>query len=140
MLRTVRLSHNASIPTRATAGSAGLDLYSAYDYEIPAAAATLCSTDIQLDIPDGCYGRIAPRSGLAYNHSLQIGAGVIDSDYRGNIKILIFNHGLEKFIVSKGDKIAQLILETILIPEVIECSSLKDTPRGNKGFGSSGLQ
>ncbi len=140
MLRVVRLTARAQLPTKATPLSAGVDLYSAVDYEIKPQGTQLCETNLQIKIPDGYYGRIAPRSGISIKYSLQIGAGVIDNDYRGEIKVFIFNHGQENFKIARGDRIAQLILEKILIPEIVECTSLDTTNRGTKGFGSSGLQ
>jgi dUTP pyrophosphatase len=85
------------------------------------------------------YGRIAGRSGLALNHSLTVGAGVIDQDYRGNIGILLFNHSLTDYVIKKGDRVAQLILERIAIYAVEEVLELSQTERDSAGFGSTGL-
>jgi len=71
--------------------------FSAYDYTIPALGKVLAKTDIQIALPDGCYGRVAPRSGLAHKHFIDVGAGVIDQDYRGNVGVILFNFGSEKF-------------------------------------------
>lgn len=136
-LLCVRVSDNAILPKRATAKSAGYDLCSAYDYKINANDQYLCDTDLQLAIPDGCYGRVAPRSGLACK-KITIGAGVIDSDYRGNVKILLQNWSNEEYQVRAGDRIAQLILEKISTPDVTEVESLQITSRGCGGFGSTG--
>jgi dUTP pyrophosphatase len=86
----------------------------------------------------GVYGRIAPRSGLAVKHGVQTGAGVIDPDYTGELKVILFNHGSEKFEIKKGDRIAQLILEKCETPLIDEVEEIKDTQRGTRGFGSSG--
>lgn len=75
-------------------------------------------------MPHGCYGRVAPRSGLAANHHIDIGAGVVDQDYRGNVGVVMFNHGAVPFVVKKGDRIAQLICEKIVYPEVEEVEVL----------------
>ncbi|KAM9645676.1 deoxyuridine 5'-triphosphate nucleotidohydrolase, mitochondrial isoform 1-T1 [Trichechus inunguis] len=137
-LRFARLSEHATAPTRGSARAAGYDLYSAYDYTIPPMEKALVKTDIQVALPSGCYGRVAPRSGLAAKHFIDVGAGVIDEDYRGNVGIVLFNFGKEKFEVKKGDRIAQLICERIFYPEIEEVQVLDDTKRGSGGFGSTG--
>ncbi|CAG2214482.1 unnamed protein product [Mytilus edulis] len=96
------------------------------------------TTDIQIALPEGCYGRVAPRSGLAAKHFIDVGAGVIDQDYRGNVGVIMFNFGEQEFVVNKGDRIAQLICERIYIPELEECENLNATERGDGGFGSTG--
>ncbi|KAI0980200.1 hypothetical protein GJ496_008512 [Pomphorhynchus laevis] len=138
-LRYCLLNPDASAPVRGSCKSAGLDLSSVERVIILAGQRALIDTGICVAIPDGYYGRIAPRSGLAVKHGIDIGAGVIDSDYRGQIKILLFNHGDTDYIVDVGSRIAQLICEKIAIPELLEVSSLDDTSRGSKGFGSSGI-
>ena len=90
-------------------------------------------------IPSGCYGRIAPRSGLAWKHSIDVGAGVVDEDYRGNVCVILFNLSDDDFCVQRGDRIAQLICERIAKTQLIECSQLDDTDRQDKGFGSTGV-
>lgn len=137
-LRFVRLSEHATAPTRGSARAAGYDLYSAYDYTIPSMEKALVKTDIQIAVPSGCYGRVAPRSGLAVKHFIDVGAGVIDEDYRGNVGVVLFNFGKEKFEVKKGDRIAQLICERILYPDLEEVQTLDNTERGSGGFGSTG--
>ncbi|XP_003471906.1 deoxyuridine 5'-triphosphate nucleotidohydrolase, mitochondrial isoform X2 [Cavia porcellus] len=137
-LRFVRLSEHATAPTRGSARAAGYDLYSAYDYTIPSMEKALVKTDIQIGLPSGCYGRVAPRSGLATKYFIDVGAGVIDEDYRGNVGVVLFNFGKEKFEVKKGDRIAQLICERIYYPEIEEVEGLDSTERGSGGFGSTG--
>ena len=137
-LSYVKLSPKGMAPKRSTPGSAGYDLHSAEDCAVMPGSSRLISTDIAIAIPSGHYGRIAPRSSLAINYCIDIGGGVIDSDYRGNVKILLFNHGEYHFAIRSGDRIAQLILERISAPEVIEVSSLDETSRGSGGFGSTG--
>jgi dUTP pyrophosphatase len=95
-------------------------------------------TDIAIQIPQGYYGRIAPRSGLALRHCIQINAGVVDQDYRGNIIVILYNAAIEPFLIKKGERIAQLILEKIDTPELIQVDRLDDTLRGADGFGSTG--
>ena len=138
VLRFAKLTENAYMPTRGSVQSAGLDLYSAYEHTIAPKAKQLCKTDIQIACPDGCYARVAPRSGLTHKHFIDVGAGVIDQDYRGNVGVILFNFGDEPFEVKKGDRIAQLILERIYIPTVKELASLDETERGAGGFGSTG--
>lgn len=138
LLRFAKLTPNAFSPTHGSKFAAGHDLYSAYDYAIPPKGKQLCFTDIQIACPEGCYGRVAPRSGLANKHFIDVGAGVIDQDYRGNVGVILFNFGSEQFHVKKGDRIAQLILERIYIPELEELQSLDETERGAGGFGSTG--
>ena len=89
-------------------------------------------------LPPSCYGRIAPRSGLALKKFIDVGVGVIDSDYRGEIEVILFNFGNEDFIVNMGDRIAQLIFEKIKTPEIKEVSSLEEFGRGEQGYGSMG--
>ena len=92
-LRFVRLSEHATAPTRGSARAAGYDLFSAYDYTISPMEKAIVKTDIQIAVPSGCYGRVAPRSGLAVKHFIDVGAGVIDEDYRGNVGVVLFNFG-----------------------------------------------
>ncbi|XP_033725491.1 deoxyuridine 5'-triphosphate nucleotidohydrolase-like isoform X2 [Pecten maximus] len=138
ILRFVKITKNAFTPIRCSKLAAGYDLRSAYDYTIPGRGKQLVKTDIQIALPDGCYGRIAPKSGLATEHFIDIGAGVIDQDYRGNVGVVMFNHAETEYKVSKKDKIAQLICERIYIPKLEEKEKLDDTDRGSGGFGSSG--
>ncbi|ABP00357.1 predicted protein [Ostreococcus lucimarinus CCE9901] len=138
-LRVKRLSDDATMPTRGSEGAAGYDLASAHDCVVPARGKELVKTDLSIAIPLGTYARVAPRSGLAWKKFIDVGAGVVDYDYRGNVGVILFNHGDEDFEVKKGDRVAQLILEQILTPEVVECDDLDDTARGAGGFGSTGV-
>ena len=133
-----KLSEHALIPTRASPGSVGYDLYSIEDMHILPYQRGIVCTGIAATIPMGVYGRIAPRSGLAVKHGVQTGAGVIDPDYTGELKVILFNHGSEKFEIKKGDRIAQLILERCETPLIDEVEEIKDTQRGTRGIGSSG--
>lgn len=134
-----RLSENATLPTRGSTEAAGLDLYAAEAMTIPPHGKGLVATDLALDVPPGHYARVAPRSGLAWKNHIDVGAGVIDSDYRGPVKVILYNHSSqETFTVSKGDRIAQLILEQISIPAVVEVQDLATSIRGEGGFGSTG--
>ncbi|GBL95727.1 Deoxyuridine 5'-triphosphate nucleotidohydrolase [Araneus ventricosus] len=138
VLRIAKLSSNAKIPTKGSKLAAGYDLYSAYDYVVPPKGKVLAMTDIQVQIPPGHYGRVAPRSGLAVKNFIDVGAGVVDEDYRGNLGVVLFNFGSQEFKVNKGDRIAQFICEKISYPELEEVDSLDGTERGDGGFGSTG--
>ena len=138
MLRVKRLSEFAVVPVRGSEGAAGYALSAAYDATVPARGKALVKTDLSIAIPDETYARVAPRSGLAWKNSIDVGAGVIDSDYRGNVGVILFNHSDLDFKVMRGDRVAQLILERIVIPEVLEVDNLDETVRGDGGFGSTG--
>ncbi|XP_051919696.1 deoxyuridine 5'-triphosphate nucleotidohydrolase, mitochondrial isoform X1 [Hippocampus zosterae] len=138
VLRFAKLSEHATTPTRGSTKAAGYDLYSAYDYSIDPMDKAVVKTDIQIAVPHGCYGRVAPRSGLAAKHFIDVGAGVVDEDYRGNVGVVLFNFGKEQFKVKKGDRVAQLVCERIVYPELVEQEKLDDTERGAGGFGSTG--
>ena len=119
-LQVKLLSDKAKLPIRGSAGAAGYDLFSAVNVIVPARSRVLVGTDISVNIPDNCYGRVAPRSGLALKFGLDVGAGVIDSDYRGNVGVILFNHTDVDFNVELGMRIAQLIIEHISNPELVE--------------------
>lgn len=133
-----KLGYDSILPTRGSDGAVGYDLYSNCDGVIHQYKRGLISTGIAISLPPGVYGRVAPRSGLAVKRGIQIGAGVIDPDYTGEISVVIFNMGDTDFEVKKGDRIAQLILERCETPPVEEISILEETERGDGGFGSTG--
>ncbi|EEH11214.1 dUTPase [Histoplasma capsulatum G186AR] len=133
-----KLVPTARAPTRGSAFAAGYDLYCAKAIVIPAKGKALVDTGLAIAVPDGTYGRIAPRSGLASKHFIDTGAGVIDADYRGEVKVLLFNFSDVDFTVNEGDRIAQLVLERIYTPEVVEVEQLEESVRGAGGFGSTG--
>ena len=137
-MEILRLSTLAKIPTRGSAGAAGYDLSSTENVCVYPGKRALISTGIAVKLPQGVYGRVAPRSGLAVKNGIQVGAGVVDADYQGEVKVLLFNHGDMQFNVNVGDRIAQLICERYEAPEVIIVTSLDDTSRGEGGFGSTG--
>eukprot|EP00490_Sorites_sp_Unknown_P000036 CAMPEP_0114657172 /NCGR_PEP_ID=MMETSP0191-20121206/13459_1 /TAXON_ID=126664 /ORGANISM="Sorites sp." /LENGTH=203 /DNA_ID=CAMNT_0001875883 /DNA_START=105 /DNA_END=716 /DNA_ORIENTATION=+ len=140
VLQIKLLSDDARIPTKGSILAAGYDLYSAEDKVIKANDKGLVKTDLSIGLPVGCYGRIAPRSGLAYKNFIDIGAGVIDGDYRGPVGVVMFNHDKQDFKVTKGMRVAQLILERYVHDAEIKCvDELTDTLRGDGGFGSTGL-
>ena len=140
VLRVKRLSENAVLPVRGSGLAAGYDLASAEDVVVPARGKAIAKTDLAMAIPLGHYGRIAPRSGFSWKKHTDIGAGVIDADYRGNVGVVIFNHSDEDISVSQGDRVAQLIIEQISTPVVEDVEGeLDDTDRGEGGFGSTGM-
>ena len=140
VLRVKRLSENAVLPVRGSGLAAGYDLASAEDVVVPAHGKAIAKTDLAMAIPLGHYGRIAPRSGFSWKKHTDIGAGVIDADYRGNVGVVIFNHSDEDISVSQGDRVAQLIIEQISTPVVEDVEGeLDDTDRGEGGFGSTGM-
>ncbi|KAG0496248.1 hypothetical protein HPP92_000939 [Vanilla planifolia] len=119
--------------------AAGYDISSAAEAKVIARGKALIPTDLSIAIPEGTYARIAPRSGLAWKHSIDVGAGVIDADYRGPLGVVLFNHSDVDFEVKAGDRIAQLIIERIMTPVVLEVDDLEATKRGSGGFGSTGV-
>ena len=137
-LQVKLLGETAKPPTRGSAFAAGYDLYASRPATIPARGKALVDTDISIAVPANTYGRIAPRSGLASKHGIDTGAGVIDADYRGPVKVLLFNFSDVDFGVEPGERVAQLILERIVTPEVTVVAELEETVRGAGGFGSTG--
>ena len=158
-----KLAPTARAPTRGSAYAAGYDLYAAKSGKIPARGKGLVDTELAIAVGEGCCsspishrlspitsskisadnngikdGRIAPRSGLAAKHMIDTGAGVIDADYRGQVKVLLFNHADTDFEVEEGDRVAQFILERIYTPEVKVVEELEESVRGVGGFGSTG--
>ena len=135
------VSENAKIATRATSGSAGLDTYASEGVCIPAGGSGLVSAGISIEMPAGVYARIAPRSGLAVKNRIAVGGGVIDPDYDGEVKVILFNHGDEDFIVRPGDRIAQIVLERVMLIDasIVPRKTRRGTDRGSAGFGSTGI-
>jgi dUTP pyrophosphatase len=138
VLRYVKLTENALPPTRESSGAAGLDLRSARDVLISASGNGLI-TDLAIQLPPGCYGRIAPRSGLSLKHNIDVGGGVIDEDYCRNLCVILFNHSDRLSQIRRGDRVAQLICEKILYPGILEVKELDNTERDIRGFGSTWL-
>ena len=137
-LRVFRLSERGVLPTRGSEESAGYDLYSAEEVLIPAYGRLLVKTDIALLVPVGTYGRVAPRSGMALYHSVDVAAGVIHRDYRGNVGVILVNHHDQPYQVHLGHRIAQLILERIRHPQVLEVPTFTDLDRSGRGEGGFG--
>ena len=138
-----KIHPRAQIPTKGSSLSAGYDLSSCESVDIPPQRLALVSTGLAFSLPQGTYGRIAPRSGLAVKHMIDVFAGVCDADYRGEYKIALYNASPDKiFHVHEGDRVAQLVLERIANHEhPLQCvESLVDTERGVRGFGSTGME
>jgi dUTP pyrophosphatase len=135
-----KLSDQAKIPTQGSKYAAGYDLYAAEEVLVNTMGRKLVKTNISISIPEGYYGRIAPRSGLAYKNGIDVLAGVIDSDYRGDIGVILFNsdHNLD-FQVNVGDRIAQIIIEKCHSVNWDTVENLEASVRSEKGFGSSGV-
>lgn len=141
-VRIKKLSDKAIIPTFGSAGSAGGDLYSAEENQVIIAPnqTVLIGTGLAVEIPDGYVGLVYARSGLATKSGLAPAnkVGVIDSDYRGEIKVALHNHSNEIRTVSQGERIAQMVISPYLKVEYEEVDDLSDTARGGGGFGSTG--
>ncbi|HEY3197671.1 MAG TPA: dUTP diphosphatase [Nitrospirales bacterium] len=148
-MKICRLSSRAKFPQRATEGAAGYDLFAAERTVIPGARASegrvdigraLVPTGLALSIPAGHVGRIGSRSGLSVKSNIETGAGWIDADYRGEVKVELKNFSGQDFIVEEGDRIAQLIILPIVTPDLEPIDRLPSTERGGGGFGSTGTQ
>lgn len=137
-----KIHADALIPRRATTGSAGHDIFALADFSIEAHGQTMVATGITMKMPPGHYGQIAPRSGLAAKNSIAVMAGIIDEDYTGEIKVILFNHSAHQFNGKKNQAIAQLIIIPYVAPPIKEVSDMHHifggTQRGNGGFGSTG--
>jgi dUTP pyrophosphatase len=132
-----KLENKAIIPTRGSTGAAGYDLYTTEFHILKPGERKLFKTGLSMSIPSGMYGRIAPRSGLAYKKGIDVMAGVIDEDYRGEIGVILINLGQEDVNVLIGDKIAQIIFEFYNAVDFVETTGLDNTQRGDGGFGST---
>ncbi|MCW2392190.1 dUTP pyrophosphatase [Sphingobium sp. B1D7B] len=139
-----RLPHGEDLPlpSYATAGAAGMDVVSAEDVTLPSMARHAVATGLALAIPEGFEVQVRPRSGLALKHGITLPntPGTIDSDYRGELKIILINLGAEDFEIKRGDRIAQLIVAPVQIARMVEVTTLDDTARGAGGFGSTGVR
>ncbi len=138
----MRLAHGADLelPNYATAGAAGLDLRAAESLTLKASARALVATGIAIALPENFEAQVRPRSGLAVKYGVTVlnSPGTIDCDYRGEIKVPLINHGTDDFIISRGDRIAQMVIAPVVQVQLHEVSLLDETLRGVGGFGSSG--
>lgn len=133
-----KLSETAKLPFHGSDAAAGYDLCSTETVRIAPQQRKLIKTGLALSIPEGYYGRIAPRSGLAFKFGIDVLAGVIDADYRGELGVILYNSGLADFLVNDGDRIAQLIIEKCHKVEWLEVNELEESVRSDGGFGSTG--
>jgi len=141
-VRIRRLPHGDGLPlpAYATPGAAGMDVVAAEDVTLAPGARHAVATGFSLAIPEGYEIQVRPRSGLALKHGITVPntPGTIDSDYRGEVKVILINHGAEPFSVHRGDRIAQLVLAPVTLAVWLEVVELDDTARGAGGFGSTG--
>ena len=137
-----RIHDDALLPLQANPGDAGMDLYSIETAVIPSGEAKLIRTGLQIELPKGTEAQIRPRSGLALKHSVTVlnSPGTIDEGYRGEIGVIIINHGKETFIVEKSMRIAQMVIQTVPVVQLTEVNELSQSERGTSGFGSSGTK
>ncbi len=133
-----KLDPRATLPNRGSSQAAGLDIYSIEDVAIEPKQRALIRTGLAVAIPEGYYGRVAPRSGLATQEGLDVLAGVIDADYRGEIGCLLYNTSDAMIHLPAQSKICQLIIEKIITPTAVWTDEISDTDRGSGGFGSTG--
>lgn len=136
-----RLSSTAKLPTYATPGAAGMDLYADQDMTIQPGDSRLIMTNVAIELAAGYEAQVRSRSGLALKNRVAVlnSPGTIDSDYRGGIGVILINHGTTNFVVKPGDRIAQLVIARYVQIQAIEAEELSGTERGDGGFGSTGL-
>lgn len=141
-VEVMRLPHGAGLPlpAYATTGAAGMDVVSAEDVTLAPGARHAVATGLALAIPEGFEIQVRPRSGLALKHGITVPntPGTIDSDYRGELKVILINHGHEPFVIARGDRVAQLVLAPVVQAVWDEVAELDATERGAGGFGSTG--
>ena len=135
-------AHDAVLPSYKTSGAAGADV-SAFlqeDVTIEPGDTSLIPTGLYFEIPEGFEIQVRPRSGLAFKNSVTVlnAPGTIDSDYRGELKVLLINHGKEPFVVHNGDRIAQIVVSPVVLASFVRAKDLSETERGQNGFGSTG--
>jgi len=143
-LRIMRLTSGEGLPLPSyeTSGAAGMDLRAAEDVVLKPGARCLMPTGFAVALPTQFEAQVRPRSGLAVKHGVTIlnSPGTIDSDYRGEIKVPLINHGAADFVIKRGDRIAQMIVSAVARATLLEVTVLDDTARGDNGFGSSGVR
>jgi dUTP pyrophosphatase len=127
-----------ALPAYASAGAAGADLRASEPVSLPPGGRTAVPTGLYLEIPAGHVGLVWPRSGLAVRHGIDTLAGVIDSDYRGELRVVLVNHGTDEFAIKAGDRIGQLLIQRVERARFVSAESLAASPRGEGGFGSTG--
>ena len=139
-----RLPHGEGLPlpSYATPGAAGMDVVAAEDFDLLPGQRHAVATGFKVAIPEGYEIQVRPRSGLAFKHGIGVpnAPGTIDSDYRGELKVLLINHGHEPFAIRRGERIAQLVPAAVTLAEFDEVEDLCETARGAGGFGSTGVK
>ncbi len=136
----IRLDQDLPLPSTAHPSDAGFDLHARSSTTLGPGERALVPTGIAVAIPDGYVGMVAPRSGLAVRHGIGVvnGPGIVDSGYRGEIQVVLINHGQQPVTLERGDRIAQLLVVAHAAAALVEVDSLPDSVRGDSGFGSSG--
>jgi dUTP pyrophosphatase len=142
LLKVHRIHEDAILPKYAKPGDAGLDLFSVEEVVIEPSATKLIRTGIRIELPKNTEAQVRPRSGLALKNSITVlnTPGTIDEGYRGEVGIILINHGKDSFKVEKGMRIAQMVVKPVWTVDVIETNELSETERGEGGFGSSGVR
>ncbi len=139
-LKVKRLREGAILPHYAHPGDAGLDLFAATELVLEAGCSAMVPTGVAIELPPQTEGQVRPRSGLAAKHQITVlnTPGTVDEGYRGEVCVILINHGRKSFPIAPGDKIAQLLVKPVCRVEVVACDELSDTARGSGGFGSTG--
>jgi len=137
VLKVKRMHKEAKLPSYSHQGDAGLDVFSVVDYTLKSQEVMAIPTGIQMAIPEGFVGLVWDKSGLSLKGVHRL-AGVIDSGYRGEVKVVVVNLSQQPFVIKKGMKVAQVLIQPVSEVKVIEADELEETPRGAKGFGSTG--
>lgn len=139
-LKIKKLNENAHVPHYAHPGDAGLDLFACEEVDLAPGSSALVRTGIAIELPAGTEAQVRPRSGLALKHGVTVlnSPGTIDEGYRGEVGVILINHGSEPFHIAPGAKIAQMLIKPVITAQVVEVDELTDTRRGEGGFGSTG--
>lgn len=139
----IELVHlDAKMPLQARAGDAGMDLFSVVDVVLQPGERALVGTGIKIELPFGYEAQVRPRSGLALKHGVTVlnSPGTVDAGYRGEVGVILINHGTKPFAVEKGMRVAQMVIQQVPEVELVAVESVNDSERGEQGFGSSGLK
>lgn len=139
-IKIKKLNEKATLPRYAKKGDAGMDIFSCEEVMLKPGERKLISTGISMEIPEGNVALVWDKSGIAGNHGIKTMAGVIDSSYRGEIKIVILNTSDKEYSIKHGDKICQILIQPVVSAEIVEVSELEETERGSGGFGSTGIR
>ncbi len=139
-VRVKKLTEDAHVPHYAHPGDAGMDLFATSEHVLQPGESVMVKTGIAIELPPNTEAQVRPRSGLAYKKQVTVlnTPGTIDEGYRGEIGVILINHGKSEFAVEKGSKIAQMVIKPVFQAEIVEVAELSDTSRGEGGFGSTG--